>query len=117
MNKLFVRLVGSGAIAASMGATALASSASIDTTGPGSTNVITSSSHNLHSDNLRNRVDSGNWNYQTAKTGNDWSRGNGGGGNGNREASIFLTGPGSNNQISGLNRNEFRSSTNNNVRA
>jgi hypothetical protein len=70
MNKLFVRLVGSGAIAASMGATALASSASIDTTGPGSTNVISSSNRNSFSSNLRNHVDTGNWNYQTAKTGN-----------------------------------------------
>jgi hypothetical protein len=70
MNKLFVRLVASGAVAASMGATALASSASIDTTGPGSTNLITSSNRNSFSSNLRNRVDTGNWNYQNAKTGN-----------------------------------------------
>lgn len=153
MNKLFVRLVASGAVAASMGATALASGASIDTTGPGSTNVITSGNRNSFSSNLRNHVDTGNWNYQTAKTGNvrvdcntkvdgygsgsgsasnynngnNWvavnNSGNGGNwgngynGNGNREASIYLTGPKSYNQISDNHRNDFRSNVNNNVNA
>jgi hypothetical protein len=153
MNKLFVRLVASGAVAASMGATALASSASIDTTGPGSTNVITSSNRNSFNSDLRNRVDTGNWNYQTAKTGNvrvncntkvdgygngsgsawnynngnNWvavnNSGNGGNwgngynGSGNREASIFLTGPRSFNQISDNRSNSFRSNINNNVNA
>lgn len=87
MNKLiFVRLVASGAIAASLGAaTALADSAGISTTGPGSTNIVTSSSGNWFNQSTRNNAVVGNYNNQRANTGrvgiygNTIVRGEGGG--------------------------------------
>jgi hypothetical protein len=76
MSKLFVRLLASGAIAASMGATVLADGASINLTGPGSTNIVTSSNRNTFSQRLNNWVGLGNYNYQRASTGNVWVSGN-----------------------------------------
>jgi hypothetical protein len=71
MNKLiFVRLAVGGALAASLGATtALADSGSINTTGPGSTNVVTSSSGNWYNQNTRNNAVVGNYSNQRANTG------------------------------------------------
>ena len=70
MSKLFVRLLASGAIAASMGATVLADGASIDLTGPGSTNIVTSSNHNSFQQHFLNMVGLGNSNFQWARSGN-----------------------------------------------
>jgi hypothetical protein len=72
MNKLFVRLAASGAIAASLGAPAFAGSASIDTTGPGSTNTVTSTNCNDWNQTTSNWVGLGNWNYQSANSGDVW---------------------------------------------
>jgi hypothetical protein len=155
MSKLFVRLAASGAIAAGMaagmGATALADGAGISTTGPGSTNVITSTTRNSVCEHTLNRVGVGNWNNQSARSGNVWVSGNtrvngsglgsgwasnsnwgqndvsiandgngvpdGFGGNSAGNASIYLTGPYSNNRISSNNSNRVANNTINNVSA
>ena len=71
MNKLFVRLVASGTVALSVGApAALADNVSIDTTGPGSTNVVTSRNLNSWCQSVLNRAELGNWNHQWAQSGN-----------------------------------------------
>jgi hypothetical protein len=70
MNKLFVQLAVSGLVAVGMGVTALADSANISLTGPGSTNTVTSTSGNWFNQNYRNNVGLGNWNNQWARTGN-----------------------------------------------
>lgn len=77
MNKLFVRLVATGAVFAGLGAPAvMADSATIGVTGPGSTNVITSSNLNSFMQRTRNQVDTSNWNFQTARSGNVLVAGN-----------------------------------------
>lgn len=77
MQKLFVRLVACGLLAGSLGATALADGAgSIGLTGPGSTNVVTSSNLNLDLFRLNNRVAVGNFNNQFAQTGGVFVHGN-----------------------------------------
>lgn len=70
MNKLFVRLAVSGAVALGMGATALADSASVDLTGPYSTNVVTNSNRNSFNQLTSNRLALNNYNNQNARTGN-----------------------------------------------
>lgn len=76
MQKLFVRLVASGLLAGSLGATALADGSGIELTGPGSTNVVTSSNFNLNLFRLNNRVALGNFNNQFAQTGDVFVHGN-----------------------------------------
>ncbi|HEY2003794.1 MAG TPA: hypothetical protein VGH44_01610 [Candidatus Saccharimonadia bacterium] len=76
MHKLFVRLVASGLLAGSLGATALADGSSIELTGPGSTNVVTSSNSNSAQFRLNNRVALGNFNHQFAQTGGVFVCGN-----------------------------------------
>jgi len=77
MNKLLVRFVATGAVALSVGApAALADSASIGTTGPGSHNQIFSSNRNSFSSVMVNRVNSGNVNNQSASTGGEGIFGN-----------------------------------------
>lgn len=153
MNKLLVRMVASGAVALSMGAPAvLADSASIGTTGPGSNNQIFTSNLNSLCNSVLNRVNTGNFNSQSATSGNvgifgntavwgsggssgqaaNWNSGTnnvfisnsgnsgslsgmGSGGAGN--ATIFLTGPHSNNQIFETSSNRVSLSTVNNVNA
>lgn len=153
MNKLFVRLAVAGAVAVGVvaPAAALADGASIDLTGPYSTNVVTSSNRNNFNNMVYNQAALGNWNNQNARSGNVSVWGNtkvlGFGGSGNAynvnsgrndvsiynsgmgavpfgfnngsggNASIFLTGPGSFNGISGNNSNRFNQTTVNNVRA
>src|SRR5437868_568722 len=72
MNKLFVRLAVAGAVAVGMAApaAALADSASIDLTGPFSTNVVTNSNRNSLNSLVFNRAAVGNWNNQWARSGN-----------------------------------------------
>lgn len=76
MQKLFVRLVACGLLAGSLGATALANGSSISLTGPGSTNVVTSSNSNSAKFRLNNRVALGNFNKQFAQTGGVFASGN-----------------------------------------
>ena len=76
MHKLFVRLAISGAVALGMGGAALADGASIELTGPGSTNVVTSSNLNSFLFRLNNRVALGNFNNQIARTGGVFVHGN-----------------------------------------
>lgn len=89
MNKLFVRLAVAGAVTVGMvaPAVALADSASIDLTGPFSTNVVTNSSRNNINNLVSNRAAVGNWNNQYARSGNVSAWGNtkvlGFGGSGN----------------------------------
>lgn len=86
MNKLFVRLAASGTIALSMGAPALAGTAMIGTTGPDSTNTITSNSRSDWYQAAHNWAEFSNWNSQQAHTGdvsgshNTWLASLGGGG-------------------------------------
>jgi hypothetical protein len=72
MNKLFVRLAVAGAVTVGVvaPAAALADSASIDLTGPFSTNVVTSSNRNSFNQLTSNRLALGNWNNQYARSGN-----------------------------------------------
>jgi hypothetical protein len=69
MNKLFVRLAVAGAVAVGVAAPAavLADSASIDLTGPFSTNVVTNSNRNSFNSLMFNRAALGNWNNQYAR--------------------------------------------------
>jgi hypothetical protein len=69
MINLFVRLVVSGTVATMIGATALADGASIQLTGPGSTNAVTSSNYGSFNSNVRNWVAPSNWNSQYAASG------------------------------------------------
>ncbi len=72
MINLFVRLAISGTIATMVGATALADGSSIQLTGPGSTNMVTSSNFNSFNSNVRNWVAPSNWNSQNANSGAVW---------------------------------------------
>ena len=76
MHKLFVRLVACGLLAGSLGATALADGSGIELTGPGSTNVVTSSHFNSVFNRINNRVTVGNFNNQFAQTGGVFVHGN-----------------------------------------
>jgi hypothetical protein len=78
MNKLFVRLAVAGAVAVGVAAPAavLADSASIDLTGPFSTNVVTNSNRNSFNSLMFNRAALGNWNNQYARSGNVSAWGN-----------------------------------------
>jgi hypothetical protein len=69
MNKLFARLATGATLVASLGGTALADSASIELTGPGSTNIIDVRSSDFLGFATTNRVHANNWNWQQAHSG------------------------------------------------
>jgi hypothetical protein len=106
MNKLFVSLAASGMVAATLSAPAFAGNISFDTTGPGSTNTVTSTNCFDYNHSNYNWVGLSNWNNQWSRSGNSWTSYNtkagGWGGSGNAYNSNAT---GTNIRISNLSNN------------